>query len=193
MAKALPYMLKSDADIFELITKFLRHDLIAFRKMDMENVLEIEKLLYNIALSSEQLSLSSLSQRIGINKTQVHRYLQLLNDGLILKEVRARGKVKALQKDKKIYLTPPIRTAILDKLKKPRNRGLEREEFFVQHAFHLGLSYDPGSHTDFYIGKESYEIGGPGKTRRQKPDYLVVDSKLPGKNELPLVAFGFLY
>ncbi len=191
MANALPYLLQFKSDIFELLKKFLRDDLITFRKLDMENIVEIEKTLYAIAISSEQISLTGLSQRIGVAKSQLHRYIELLKDGLVLKEVLPKG--GKVHKEKKLYLTPPIRAGILKSIGKPFNVGILREEFFVQHTLNLGLEFDPKTTADFYLAGDTYEIGGPGKTWEQGSDYLVVDGKLPGKGELPLVAFGFLY
>ncbi|MBI5159175.1 ATP-binding protein [Candidatus Micrarchaeota archaeon] len=195
MRRALPYLLETDAGILPLIDKIVRHDLVVFRKISQENISEVEKILLSTAVSTGETSFGSLSNKSGVEKTQVMRYFSLLKDALLLKEVPpAASSTRQVFKERKFYLTPPFRQGICAELGREADKGMLREEFFVQHAFKHSPKFLPGKGMpDFAIGKHSFEVGGPGKDKRQKPDYLVVDGRTPSKGELPLVAFGFLY
>ncbi|MBI5036940.1 ATP-binding protein [Candidatus Micrarchaeota archaeon] len=195
MAEALPYMLAGEADIMELVEKIIRHDLVVFRKLDSGNVAEIEKLLMAFAVWRGKVSFNALSQHSGLEKTQLMRYVSLLKDALLLNEVLPQGSAnRVLSKERKIYLSPPFRQGLCRELKTESDAGMLREEFFIHHALDLGPRYLPESGApDFSIKGRTFEIGGQSKNRKQRPDYLVVDGRVPGKGELPLAAFGLLY
>ena len=195
LSEALPYMLDKESSILELIDKTIRHDLVVFRKISSENVSEVEKVLLSIALSKGQTSFNSLSEKTGVEKTQVMRYIALLKDALIINELMPHGAPShAVLKERKFYLTPPFRYGICKEIKVEPDVGMLREEFFIHHVFSSSPKYMWGKGMpDFIIGKKTFEVGGPAKKRKQLPDYLVIDEKIPGDGELPLVAFGFLY
>jgi len=195
MSESLPYLLEKEANILELLDKIIRHDLVVFRKINYENVAEVEKVVLSLALSKGETSFTSLSNKTGVEKTQIMRYISLLAEALLIKEVLPHGTSgHAVLKERKIYLTPPFRHGICKELRAEPDIGTLREEFFIQHTFGLSPKYLYGKGMpDFAIGKMTFEVGGPSKNWKQVPDYLVVDEKVPGKGELPLVAFGFLY
>ncbi len=195
MRIALPYMLETEASILDLIDRIIRHDLVVFRKINQENIAEVEKILFSLAVSKGETSFSSLSNKTGVEKTQVMRYISLLRDVLLLKEVPSSGSPsRAILKERKFYLTPPFRQGICNELGLWVDIGMLREEFFIQHTFRYSPSYVWGrGMPDFMIGGKTYEVGGPSKKREQQSNYVVVDGKVPGKDELPLIAFGFLY
>jgi len=195
MAESLPYMLGGDANVMDLIDKIIRHDLMVFRKLDYGNVTEIEKVLVSLALSKGETSYTSISNSIGVEKTQIMRYMSLLEEALVLKELLPEGAAgRVAAKERKIYFTPPFRSGILRELGAEPEVGIMREEFFVQHVFDSSLKYLWGEgRPDFSFMGKTFEVGGARKGKEQGADYLVVDGKVPGKGELPLVAFGFLY
>lgn len=195
MAEALPYMLETEANIIELIDKIIRYDLMVFRKLNYENVREVEKILLTLAFAKGQTSFNALSNKTGIEKTQVMRYIALLKEALLIKDITASGSLnRTILKEQKIYLTPPFRYGICKELRVETDIGTLREEFFIQHTYEHGPRYIYGKGMpDFLVKGKRFEIGGPAKHWEQKPDYLVVDDKVPGKGELPLVAFGFTY
>jgi len=99
-----------------------------------------------------------------------------------------------VKKEPNAYLTIPLRK-FFAKQGVEINKGALREEFFVNHMRKLCyLKGKRGEKTpDFKVNDIIIEIGGEGKTKYQKPDYIAVDGLSTVSNKIPLFLFGFVY
>lgn len=192
---ALPFCL-FDFDIkilSNLISKIIESDLIRLRKINIENVYEIYKILFFLTTSNEKINYSNMSKNLGIDKTQIIRYIKLLENALLIKRILPYGKGKViLRKTPKIYITVPFRYVFSRILNIPIDIGALREDFFISHLYHYNIRYFATA-PDFYVNGYTFEIGGKGKSRKVNPDFYVLQNVIPNKNIIPLILFGFLY
>ncbi len=178
------------------LRKVILQDLISLRDINIKYETDVYKLLYLISRSPPfQINYSSISRELEISKTMAIRIVKdLENTGIIIPVFPCRKKGIDVKKEPKIYLTIPLRE-FFAKQGVEVNKGVIREEFFVNHI--KDLCYIKGKRgektPDFKVKDIIIEIGGEGKTKYQKPDYIVVDGLSTVENKIPLFLFGFLY
>ena len=101
---------------------------------------------------------------------------------------------KEFRKDPKIFIRIPFRHVIAQSINKQVDKGVMREEFFVNSA-DVSCYYktEKGEKTpDFNVDGKVIEVGGESKKKREA-DYIAVDGISFSENRIPLFLFGFLY
>lgn len=153
------------------------------------------KLLYLVASSKPmELSYSKIGETLGRDKVWVMRFLQSVEKTEVIRRVYPCGEgAKPFRKEAKYYLPFPYRHSLCAALGKAPEVGSLREEFFISHADCCYLRTGKGPTADFRAFGKSFEVGGPGKGKRQGADYIVTDSLDSSGNKIPLFAFGLLY
>jgi predicted AAA+ superfamily ATPase len=194
---------KNTIDSFKnILNKTLYQDFVKIRSLSEEDITQILKILKYIAQGSDEVSFTSISSYIGISKTKVISFFDLLEKSMLV--VRVEPKVlgkNLLKKHPKYSILLPIRSLINSIYGFKSNIGDLREDMFITSLFYKredifflkGQSKTP----DFYVNGITFEIGGSGKTRKQlkgiEKSYLVKDVLVQKNNEIPLILFGFLY
>lgn len=178
------------------LRKVILQDLASLRDVNIKYEIDVYKLLYLIARSPPfEVNYSSISRELGISKTMAIRIVRDLEmAGIILPIFPCKKKGVDVKKEPKVYLTIPLRK-FFAKQGVEINKGALREEFFVNHIRKLCyLKGKRGEKTpDFKVNDIIIEIGGEGKTKYQKPDYIAVDGLSTVSNKIPLFLFGFVY
>lgn len=197
------YMLKGgvlypDGGFFDALENSLRkvilEDMAALREVSVKYEEDAFKLLYLIARSKPfEANYSRIAKSLEISKTLAIRLVSDLEKaGLIIRVLPCEN----IRKEPKLYLTVPLRR-FFERKGFSVELGSLREEFFVNHVRQVGLCYPKSSRLtkkpDFVVAGKIFEIGGPGKGRGQRPDYVVSDGIVTGDNRVPLFLFGFLY
>lgn len=178
------------------LNKVVLSDLAYLREVSVKYEDDVYKLLFSIAQSPPfEVSYSSLSEKTGINKNTLMRMVADLCSAGVLKVVYpCGGKGLSVRKEPKLYFSIPYRQ-VFAQAGAHLPVGAEREEFFVNHVD--GLCYLKGKRgektPDFRIGNITIEVGGAGKTSRQRADYIAVDGLGCEGNRIPLFLFGFVY
>ena len=173
-------------------------DLPALTSIDYAATVKLKQLASIIAESVPfKPNILKLSERLGIKRDTLVRYLQMLEKGSILALLNSPAKgIGQLTKPDKIYLHNPN---LLHALSQQQvNPGTVRETFFINQMLqaHTMHYVEKG---DFIVdGKLVFEIGGAGKTTRQIKDtahsFLALDNIEHGSGKtIPLWIFGFLY
>lgn len=176
------------------IRKVILEDMASMREVNVKYEEDAFRLLYLIAKSKPfEVNYSKIARNLGVSKTLAVRLVSDLEKAGLVIRVLPCGNVR---KEPKLYLTVPVRR-FFERKGFSVELGALREEFFVNHARHLGLCYPKGSGTgrkpDFVVNGKVFEVSGPGKGRGQRPDYVVSEGLLTGGNRVPLFLFGFLY
>lgn len=178
------------------IRKVILQDLSALRDINIKYEADVYKLLYLIARSPPfEVNYSSIARELEISKTMAIRIVSdLEKTGMIITIFPCRKKGIDVKKEPKIYLTFPLRE-FFAKQGVEINKGATREEFFVNHIKEICyLKGKRGEKTpDFRFKNTIIEIGGEGKTRYQKADYIAVNGLSIVGNKIPLFLFGFVY
>lgn len=178
-----PLSLKYSAEeairaIYNSIKKSLYEDAVSFKKLSIEKVFGMEKLLLLLATSPPgELSITSLSNTLDLSKTTIYEILGLLENMHITTIIKPYGKGSKLIRGepKLLFFHPNLRVAVAKALGIEPNIGAIREELAVfalkQRGWNIytakGLKRSP----DYIIekGKEKYiiEVGGKGKNKAQ--------------------------
>ena len=181
----------------ETINTVIESDLPIIFNIEPSNIHKLKQLVSYICSSKPyELNLTSLAQKIGINRKTLYQYIYYLSLGNIFTRLEAKGKGDNLfSKPAKLYLNNPN----LNYCYCQQNEiGTIREEFFanmltMQHK----LLYPKQG--DFLIDEKFiFEIGGKDKSFKQIKDlqnsFVVADDIETGfGNKIPLYLFGFLY
>lgn len=187
----------------------LEHDLPYATDGASVDARRIGRLMYTVASSAPFVpDIRKLSERSGISRVSLLRYLGLLEDARLIISLRKESRgVAALGKPDKLFLDNPN---LLHALAPQQvNVGTLRETFFLNQLGYLtharGLVPPeirlPKSGDFLYLeGNDSYlfEVGGAGKRFGQigkaANHYVVADTTLTEhSHRIPLWLFGFLY
>jgi predicted AAA+ superfamily ATPase len=184
--------------LLNTINLSIETDLMSVSAIDFAAIVKLKQLVGIIAESVPfKPNILKLSERLGVKRDTLIKYLQLLERARILALLNSAAKgINQLTKPDKIYLqNPNILYAIAgDKA----NIGTLRETFFLNQLLqsHVVNYIEKG---DFLIdNKWIFEIGGSNKTRKQIKEipnsYLVADDIEVGSyNTIPIWLFGFMY
>ncbi|ASJ09482.1 ATPase [Thermococcus siculi] len=176
------------------LRKVILEDLSALREVSVKYETDAFKLLYIIARSAPfEANYSRIARALEVSKNMAIRLVEDLSRAGLLISLNS---CESPRKEPKLYLTVPLREFFARKGFEV-HRGALREEFFVNHLRHYGLCYLKGKRgektADFRVGEWVVEVGGEGKGRYQRPDYIAVDGLVTGKGRVPLFLFGLVY
>jgi predicted AAA+ superfamily ATPase len=183
-----------------VLRMILEIELPLLRGVDVGHIIKIKQLLRIIAESAPFVpNVASISNKTGINRNTMLRYLHYLSDaGITSNLFRPNHGVSLLQKPEKIYLeNPNLYFALAEGT---ANIGNLRETFLFnqiksKHAIHYPEKFD------FIVDEQLIiEVGGTNKTvknARQTQDlplFIAADGIEYGSgNKIPLWLLGFLY
>ncbi len=181
----------------ETINTVIESDLPIIFNIEPQNIQKLKQLV-NLVCGSKpyELNLSSLSKKIGINRTTLYQYIHYLTLGNIFYALKPKVKGDSLfSKPSKLYLNNPnLSFYYCDS----NEVGTIREQFFanmlrVEHTVSYPLK------GDFLINERyTFEIGGKSKNFNQikaiENSFIAADDIEVGYgNKIPLWLFGFLY
>ncbi len=180
------------------LNQILENDLPSIYRLDYHMIIKMKKLLYAISSSSPfKPNISKISQRIGVTRPTLLRFLSHLEKALVIYQLRTGNSgISLLAKPEKLY----IHNTNLIKLLSPEtaNIGTLRETFFLnQISVDHKISYSKQS--DFLVDNIfTFEIGGKNKPQKQIRElenaFIVKDNMETGAlSTIPLWLFGFLY
>jgi predicted AAA+ superfamily ATPase len=183
--------------LLNIINQTLEIDLLVTKKIDINNIPKLKKLLSVLSQSVPfQPNISKLAGSIEITRPTLLLYLQYLAQSKLLHLLQDTGTVyNYIAKPEKVFLHNT--NLIMSLQPENYNSGTMRETFFINtlaHKFHINTSQTG----DFLVDdKYTFEIGGPTKSFKQiaglKDGFLVVDNvEFGSKNKIPLWLFGFL-
>lgn len=197
-----PFFVEGEEDfstrLKQTVSHVLETDLPSIENIDFNAVHNIRKLLGILTeIVPYKPNVLSLSEKIGVSRATLLKYLYLLGnaDLLMLLQSETKG-ISRLNKPEKVYLNNPNLLHALSE--GPVNKGSIRETYFFNQ---LNQSHQVTSSriADFTIdGKYTFEIGGKTKTRKQIKDstnaFVAADNlEFAIENKIPLWLFGFLY
>jgi len=181
----------------ETINTVIESDLPIIFNIEASNIHKLKQLVSMICNSKPyKLNLTSLSKKIGINRTTLYQYIHYLNLGNIFATLQAQAKGDTIfSKPAKLYLNNPNLNYCYCQ---NNDIGTIREEFFLNmlKIDHNCLYPKKG---DFLVDeKYIFEVGGKNKDFSQikdiKNSFVIADDIEVGfKNKIPLWLFGFLY
>jgi len=181
----------------ETINTVIESDLPIIFNIEPSNIHKLKQLTAYICASKPyELNLTSLAQKIGINRKTLYQYIHYLTLGNIFSRLEPRGKGDSVfSKPAKLYLNNPN----LNYCYCQENEvGSIREEFFLN-MLTLSHTLSYPARGDFLVdGRYTFEIGGKEKGFRQIKDmeqsFVAADDIEVGYgNKIPLWLFGFLY
>ncbi|MFA5247441.1 MAG: AAA family ATPase [Candidatus Micrarchaeia archaeon] len=155
-----------------ILDTIIERDLIGTSRITLAESSQVRKMLLFIGRSpSDGISYSSISQNVGISKTNAQKYVELMENTFVLRRVLPKG--TNVTKEPKILFAPPYRL-----LYKSYDDciGALREDFFVDAVSRLPgpgfeLNYLKGTRgektPDYLVGGLVCEIGGRNKGRSQ--------------------------
>ncbi len=183
--------------LLDTVNTILHTDLGSVYNLSGEKIVVLRKLLNSICVSDPlELSMESLSRKVGVSKATLYKYIGYLHKAELLRHITYEGKrFQSMQKPDKLYLSNP---ALFHTLCLKPKTGTLRESFFAsQVSFRSSLHYV--TRGDFLVD-ETYtvEIGGKNKGFEQIKDipnsFVAADDIEVGfGNKIPLWLFGFLY
>ncbi|MDP3742412.1 MAG: AAA family ATPase [Candidatus Micrarchaeota archaeon] len=198
---ALPFSLEEENSqpLYEgILSKIVRLDLAHLKKIDVNHVESVYKLLGFIATSSpDKISYNSIANALNKNMYVVMEIIRLLNEiGLLMCILSKGGSGKTTRKEYKLLLLPPFRSVISRLRSAEVQKGALREEFFVNHVGAGNVKYiktDRKRRTPDYVYKNwVFEVGGMTKDKKGG-DYVVADGLPIDVEKIPLALFGLLY
>lgn len=182
----------------EVVNLILDYDLILVKKIPVEALIKLKKLVFILSNSVPfKPNISKLSEITGISRNTLVNYLNVLEEAAILNLLHTESTgIGYLRKPEKVYLENSNLIYALSQ-NKPET-GTIRETFFLNQLreSHQVVFKNKG---DFFVDdKFLFEVGGKSKTWKQiagEPDsYIAADGVEVGfKNKIPLWLFGFLY
>jgi len=181
----------------ETINTVIESDLPIIFNIEPSNIHKLKQLTaYICAAKPYELNLTSLAQKIGINRKTLYQYIHYLSLGNIFSRLEAKGKGDSVfSKPAKLYLNNPNLNYCYCQEKE---LGTIREEFFLNMlSLNHKLLYPRKG--DFFVDeKYTFEIGGKDKSFKQIKDipnsFVVADDIEVGfMNKIPLWVFGLLY
>ena len=197
-----PFFLESEdfyyRKLSNVISLILETDLPAIDNITFGTIIKLRKLIYVLAeVVPYTPNISELSNKIGITRDQLYRFLFLLEKAEVIYMLRQASKgMSIMAKPEKIFLHNPNLSEALTL--NQTNAGTLRETFFInQLSAKHELNYS--NRGDFYVDNQyTFEIGGKRKSKKQivniERSFLVKDGIEHGTREtIPLWLFGFLY
>jgi predicted AAA+ superfamily ATPase len=181
----------------ETVNTVIESDLPIIFNIEPSNIHKLKQLTSYICSSKPyELNLTSLAQKIGINRKTLYQYINYLCMGNIFSRLDANSKGDSVfAKPAKLYLNNPN----LNNCYCYDNEvGTIREEFFLNMlSLNHNILYPKKG--DFIVDdKYIFEIGGKDKSFKQIKDiphsFVAADNIETGfGNKIPLWLFGFLY
>jgi predicted AAA+ superfamily ATPase len=181
----------------ETVNTVIESDLPIIFNIEPSNIHKLKQLTSYICSSKPyELNLTSLAQKIGINRKTLYQYINYLCMGNIFSRLDANSKGDSVfAKPAKLYLNNPN----LNNCYCYDNEvGTIREEFFLNMlSLNHNILYPKMG--DFIVdNKYIFEIGGKDKSFKQIKDiphsFIASDNIETGfGNKIPLWLFGFLY
>lgn len=202
---AYPFSLESsdvDLSFKNILEKTFYQDFVKIKNISEEDITICFKILKYIALGSDEISYTNLSNDLHISKNKVYALFDLLEKSQLVIKIDPKllgGKL--LRKHPKFMLLLPIRYLVNKINGFDTNVGDLREDFFLTSVFYMkeNLRYIKRNslQSDFYLNEYIFEIGGKGETKKQlknfQKSYLVKDSFENEDKIIPLILFGFLF
>ncbi len=192
--------------IIQVINLILESDLPHIKKIEMQQIIKLKKLLYLLAVNVPFVpNITDLAKATNISRPKLYEYLFYLERGKIINSIRSQEKgYSIMSKPEKLFMQ---NTNISYALTKEVDMGSAREAFFVNQIKNYyasqNLFIDEAIYTakkgDFLVNSTYiFEVGGKNKSFKQIKDvpnsYIVADDIEVGfGNKIPLWLFGFLY
>ncbi len=181
----------------ETINTVIESDLPIIFNIEPSNIHKLKQLAAYICASKPyELNLTSLAQKIGINRKTLYQYIHYLTLGNIFSRLEAKSKGDTIfSKPAKLYLNNPN---LNNCYCQESEIGTIREEFFLN-MLSVGHTLSYPKKGDFVVdGQYTFEIGGKDKGFKQIKDlnnaFVVSDGIEVGfQHKIPLWLFGFLY
>ena len=181
----------------ETINTVIESDLPIIFNIEPSNIHKLKQLTAYICASKPyELNLTSLAQKIGINRKTLYQYIHYLTLGNIFSRLEAKSKGDTIfSKPAKLYLNNPN---LNNCYCQESEVGTIREEYFLN-MLSVGHTLHYPKKGDFVVdGQYTFEIGGKDKGFKQIKDlnnsFVVSDGIEVGfQNKIPLWLFGFLY
>ncbi len=179
----------------EIINDVIESDLPVLFKIDVTNIVKLKKLVKLICISEpNELNISSLAKKVGINRQTLYYYINYMTLGNIFNVLRASTRCDAIfSKPEKIYLN---NTNLNYCCCERQQIGTVRETFLVSQLNNL-YEFLYQKKGDLLVdNRYLIEVGGKNKNFRQVKDegYLALDGLESGYGKkIPLYLFGFLY
>ncbi len=181
----------------ETVNTVIESDLPIVFSIEPQNIQKLKQLISLICASEPfELNLTSLSKKIGINRTTLYQYIHYLNMGKLLYSLKAKAKGDTIfTKPSKLYLDNPNLSFYYCQ---NNVKGTIREQFF-SNMLRINHKLFYPKQGDFLVDeKYTFEIGGKNKSFEQikdiKNSFIGADDiEIGFKNKIPLWLFGFLY
>ncbi len=178
---SFPFMLKkTDYDRFvirEVVYKVIYQDIPKIESFNTENLDVIKKILNFIAIC-EKTSLTKISNETGIAKTNIIKFVDLLEKAKVINSIEPANPTKRLGDAKKYTLyTPNFRFALVD-TEPDRVSGFAKEDLFVNIIKNLDLPikyFYEEKQFDFIVRNQIFEIGSKNK-KTNKENVIVIYS-----------------
>ncbi len=178
----------------ETINAVVESDLPMLFNIEPSNIVKLKQLIHYICNSKPyELNLTSLAQKIGINRKTLYLYIHYLSLGDIFLRVLPSTKGDTIfSKPSKLYLN---NTNLSFAYCENQEVGTLREQFFSNQVNDIKYS----KIGDFLVNEKFIvEVGGKDKSFKQIKDiensFVVADDIEVGfGNKIPLWLFGFLY
>jgi uncharacterized protein len=182
--------------LLEVINITIDSDLCILFNIEPTKIDKLKKILYMLSSTPPvELNKSKLSSAVGASWSTLAKYLERMQAGGLIYQVRAGTGMRTINRPDKLLLNNPN---LFHALCVTPNIGSIRESFFVSQLSH---SHQVHYHNQgYFIVDEQFifEIGGTGKTTKQfgqqAKAYIVADDIETGApKQIPLWAFGMLY
>lgn len=198
-----PFFLEGKEEYFSrlgnVVEKVVFEDIASSFNISQPKLPVIKKLLWIIATSDPFTpNIDRISKDLGISREYVYNYLEYLEKGGFIINVRKAGSgFRSMRKPAKIFIQNTGLIKVLSEKNYENNAGAIRETFF---ANQVGSQYEITipEKGDFEVEGRIFEIGGKNKKHEQikgiKNSYLALDEIESGYDiTIPLYLFGFLY
>jgi predicted AAA+ superfamily ATPase len=198
---ALPFSIEESnpQPIYEnILSKIIRSDMASLKKIDINHVDTVYKMLGFIATSKpDKVNYHSISSSLGKNIYIVMEIIRLLKElGLLMAVPSVGSGARGARKEYKLLLSPPWRSIICKLRSIQSETGALREEFFVNHVRPDRIRYEKTERKrrtpDYRLDDVVFEVGGESK-KKKTADYVVVDGLPFDEKRIPLALFGLLY
>ncbi len=181
----------------ETINAVIESDLPIIFNIEPSNIHKLKQLTaYLCSAKPYELNITSLAQKIGINRKTLYQYIYYLVLGNIFNRLEAQGKGgNIFSKPAKLYLNNPN---LNNCYCQESEIGTIREEFFLD-MLSIDHTFSYPKQGDFLVNNRYlFEIGGKNKGFKQiknmNNSFVIADDiEIGFGNKIPLWLFGFLY
>ncbi len=197
---AYPYYLESKENytqkLLEVIKVTIDSDLCGLYNIEPAKVDKLKKVLHMLCSTPPvELNKSKLSAAVGASWPTLAKYLERMQAGGLLYQVRAGSGMRAVNRPDKLLLN---NANLFHALCANPDTGSIRETFFVSQ---VSYAHEVHYHNqgDFIIdGKYIFEIGGAsknaGQLKQQDNAFIVADDiEMGSPMQIPLWVFGLMY